>query len=70
MLLVAVSLREQQRHSRGCSRVSYLVSGGRPWADGPMDIPRFTRTVLDVVGPCIGTFGMISESCPANECGP
>ena len=28
-----------------------------------MDFPRFTRTVLDVGGPCIEAFGMISESC-------
>jgi hypothetical protein len=51
----------------GCSRASHSVCRGKPGVAGPLDFRRFTRTVLDVGGPSIGAFGMISESRPAVE---
>jgi hypothetical protein len=51
------------------SRYSLLSSIGR--ASGNYTIirtdpfPRFTRTALDVGGPGVEAFGMISESCAA-----
>ena len=50
-------------HRAGWSRVSNSVSRG--FLVTSENLPRFTRTALDVDGPGVEAFGMISESCPA-----
>jgi hypothetical protein len=47
----------------GGSRVSHSV--GRGFLVISENLPRFTRTALDVGGPGVEAFGVISESCPA-----